>query len=290
MIFKPWIPPQPQPGLLPQPPPEPPPCPQMDPPPPPLPALPVGHQPFGPAWVMDDLSLLNIPCPSCHALHFMAECLTSSTNCHPLFGMCCLKGTRSLFPLAPVPNELHQLLTCPDPIGTTFLKHIRIYNSALALTSVGHELDESVNNGCGPYSFRLHGELSHKIGSLLPMADGPPVYAQLYLYNKDAATHYHANHPWNHNLDFANLGELQDMLYHSHPSIALFQHAYWHMRAMGPNQQHTMALHVDPNSDHRHYNLPAKSTTEIAVIIPGDGEIVLGSQDIILHLRHGNGL
>ncbi|KAI9429430.1 hypothetical protein H4582DRAFT_2065258 [Lactarius indigo] len=56
-----------------------------------------------------------------------------------------------------------------DPIGKNFRLHIQNYNSALAMTSVERKLDEFINQrGGGPYTFRLHGELIHRAGSLLP--------------------------------------------------------------------------------------------------------------------------
>jgi hypothetical protein len=38
-----------------------------------------------------------------------------------------------------------------------------MYNSVLAFTSLGAKVDESVTGGPGPYSFRIQGELYHKI-------------------------------------------------------------------------------------------------------------------------------
>jgi hypothetical protein len=43
-----------------------------------------------------------------------------------------------------------------------------MYNSVLAFTSLGAKVDESVTGGPGQYSFRIQGELYHKIGSLCP--------------------------------------------------------------------------------------------------------------------------
>ena len=53
-----------------------------------------------------------------------------------------------------------KLLTGQDPIAKSFRCHICTYNSALAMTSVGRHLDNSVNDGHGLYTFKLHGELT----------------------------------------------------------------------------------------------------------------------------------
>ena len=127
---------------------------------------------------------------NCHAFHWMAKHLTASSLANPRFVICCLSGKIVLPPLHPVPPELLHLLTAQDDISKSFHDHIRTYNNALTMTSIGRKIDESVNNGeqavnngFGPYVFKLHGELCHKIGSLLPPEGEPPVYAQLYIYD-----------------------------------------------------------------------------------------------------------
>jgi hypothetical protein len=94
----------------------------------------------------------------------MAEHLTASSNIHPKFGTCCLSGKITLPPLHQPPPELMQLLTSQDPVSKDFREHIHNYNNTLAMTSIGRKVDESINDGEGPYIFRLHGELSHKSG------------------------------------------------------------------------------------------------------------------------------
>lgn len=47
---------------------------------------------------------------------------------------------------------------------------------------VGGRVDNSINNGEGPYIFRLNGQNHHLSGSLLPM-DGTLKFSQNYIYN-----------------------------------------------------------------------------------------------------------
>ena len=54
-----------------------------------------------------------------------------------------------------------------------------------AFTSLGGKVDRSVNNGTGPYVFHLNGQNYHRIGSLLPIEGGKPIFAQLYNYHRD---------------------------------------------------------------------------------------------------------
>jgi hypothetical protein len=55
-----------------------------------------------------------------------------------------------------------------------------MYNSVLAFTSLCAKVDESITKGIGPYSFRIQGELYHKIRSLCPAEGQHPQFAQLY--------------------------------------------------------------------------------------------------------------
>ena len=58
----------------------------------PAPYPPAG-QPFIEANIeYNNLGMLAVICPYCHALHFDCEKLRSSWVNHPKFGMCCLQG------------------------------------------------------------------------------------------------------------------------------------------------------------------------------------------------------
>ncbi len=85
--------------------------------------------------------------------------------------MCCENGKVLLLNLLTTPQELEVLLTSKESSAVKFRDQIRMYNSVLAFTSLGAKVDESVTGGRGPYSFRIQGELYHKIGSLC-LAEG----------------------------------------------------------------------------------------------------------------------
>jgi hypothetical protein len=208
--------------------------------------------------------------------------------------MCCLSGKISLPPIHQPPPELLDLLTTQE--DNTFRKHIRNYNNALAMTSVGCHIDHSLNQDGqpAPYSFRIRGELIHRVGSLLPPPGRDPVFSQLYISDsqaeREAAHNTHLSNAWNANLTSATLCTLQDMLYRNHPGVRRFIQANELTRAMPPEQQCQIALHFDPGCDRRRYQAPDASVNEIAVILPGDGDQASGSQDIILYRTHGRGL
>jgi len=52
-----------------------------------------------------------------------------------------------------------------------------LYNRALTFTSLGAEQDHEINDGSGSPIFRIHGELKHWSGSLLPQQGQ---YASIY--------------------------------------------------------------------------------------------------------------
>jgi len=52
---------------------------------------------------------------------------------------------------------------------------------------LGVKQDFTINDGCGPPVFCIHGELKHWSGSLLPDVGYPTAYAQLYIYDPETA-------------------------------------------------------------------------------------------------------
>ena len=148
------------------------------------------------------------------------------------------------------------------------------------------EVDNAVLNGRGPYSFRLHGAMYHKMGSLHPQDGQQPVYAQLYIYDDQAALA--ARNSRNPNLDPFLMAELQQMLIANNPFVPLYKQAYQIMQESPPELQSNlqMSLVLQQGDDRRRYNLP--TVDEIAAIIPGTGEEdVDHNRDIVLHYKHG---
>jgi hypothetical protein len=63
------------------------------------------------------------------------------------------------------------------------MKNISQYNFLFAFTSIGVDIERSVNDGRGPPLFKIHGQVYYHVGSLLPPDDGPPKFVQLYIYD-----------------------------------------------------------------------------------------------------------
>ena len=68
-------------------------------------------------------------------------------------------------------------------MSSRFMKNIRQYNCLFSFTSMGANIDRSMNDGRGPPVFKICGQIHHRIGSLLPPDGGDPKFIQLYVYD-----------------------------------------------------------------------------------------------------------
>lgn len=126
-------------------------------------------------------------CGFCGAFFWYRErCVATSTKTDVRYNLCCREGRVCLPALQPPPQLLKMLLSpnaCPD--SNHFRDLIRTYNSLLSMTSIGCHVDEHINNGSAPYVFKISGEVYHRIGSLLPVADCRPSFLQLYVFDTE---------------------------------------------------------------------------------------------------------
>ncbi len=252
-----------------------------------LAAIPKACRPYHDPAQRFSLGPMSVECPHCHALHFKSERLTNSSNIRPKFGLCCLQGQIQLPPLAEPPQLLRKLLTSSTPRARNFREMIRQYNCAFAFTSVAVNVDEAVlRGGGGPYSFKIHGALHHHMGALHNREGRKPSYAQLYIYDEQAALA--ARNTRNPNLNNALMADLQDMLNSNNPFVPLYKQAYQIMQETPPELQANVrvALVLQPGDDPRRYNLP--TANDVAAIIPGSGEEDVDEHRGIM-LRYKNG-
>ena len=153
----------------------------------------IARRPYSEPVVRHDLGRMEHTCPKCGALHWLDERVqkAGSTTLHPLFGMCCSDGNIRLPAPPPPPEPIKQLFSASTPEAQHFRQNIRQYNSALAFTSLGAQVDDGVNRGGGgPSVFKIHGEQHPKIGSLLPSDERTPVYTQLYTIDSRAVQNH----------------------------------------------------------------------------------------------------
>ncbi|KAH9958685.1 hypothetical protein BGW80DRAFT_1184546, partial [Lactifluus volemus] len=228
---------------------------------------------------------MSIICNGCNAFHWLGERLSRSSQRKPEFGMCCNRGLIEIKLEDPPPNELQQLFLGEDTLSRNFRSSIRQYNAALAFTSLGVDIVDSVNRDSrGPYVFKIAGELCHRSGGLLPLDGEQPSYAQLYIYDPQQALNNRMSR--NNNLSEEIMHKLQTMLAEHHHYAHVYRHAHQILMTLNSHNENDLSLRLCADVRNRHqYNLP--SSDEIAVIIPGDGTATTDSRDIILTLHTG---
>jgi hypothetical protein len=108
--------------------------------------IPLAHHEFDGSHrgLRHTLGEMTIVCGKCGALHFLEKRAASSSCANPQFTLCYTQGKVTMPPLAPPPEPLRQFLTSKKMDAKDFRQHICSYNSVLAFTSVGANLDTSV--------------------------------------------------------------------------------------------------------------------------------------------------
>lgn len=117
----------------------------------------------GPPIEYNEFRPCRCVCTACHARFRFEERLSTSTRrSGPLYHRCCMGGRVRLF----IPRDypyIRQLFS-----DQHFLNNIRAYNQMFAMTSLGANIDESVNTGRGPYIFKVSGHIYHRIVRMCP--------------------------------------------------------------------------------------------------------------------------
>ncbi|GJV27623.1 DNA helicase [Tanacetum coccineum] len=103
-------------------------------------------------------------CRHCGAMFWECEKVVSASHTSELGYNKCCHGGRIVLRLPPeYPQYIEELYE-----NAHFMDNIRAYNQMFSMTSLGANVDKSINNGKGPYVFRISGQLYHWIGSLCP--------------------------------------------------------------------------------------------------------------------------
>ena len=131
------------------------------------------------------------------------------------------------------------------PQAKDFRCNIVQFNASLAFTSLGVKVDETLLN-CGPPVFRIHRELRHLSGSLLPEESVAPCYSQLYIYDAEEAYRQHISR--NDNLSLHTMHLLQRVLSTYNAYSPIYHHAY-EILHMYDGLDYTVRLCVTPGND-----------------------------------------
>ncbi|XP_076935450.1 uncharacterized protein LOC143602118 [Bidens hawaiensis] len=120
-------------------------------------------------------------CEFCDAFFWFDECAIATSTRHRLkYTQCCRGGRVALpYPRRPYTSIIH-LFQQDD-----FMSKIRAYNSVFSMTSFGAKIDDTVNQGSGPYIFKISGQVHHWLGTLCPPPNQRPLFLQMYVYDTD---------------------------------------------------------------------------------------------------------
>ncbi|CAN6891906.1 unnamed protein product [Brassica oleracea] len=230
-------------------------------------------------------------CTFCQAYMWYGERIGKRRrSSNPVFTMCCKRGKVVLPRLANPPMELMTLLCKGDELSKHYREFIRAYNMMFSFTSLGGKIDHSINNGRGPFVFRMSGENYHRIGDIVPEPGQAPKFSQLYIIDtlneiKNRLDAYAGS-------DRAAAKKLREplvlllknMLDQCNPHVKAFRSARDRFDVEG-STGYRMRLIETRQSDGRTHNLP--TANEVAVLIPGDFVLNMETRDIVLESTSG---
>uniref|UniRef100_A0A183GJT5 Helitron_like_N domain-containing protein n=1 Tax=Heligmosomoides polygyrus TaxID=6339 RepID=A0A183GJT5_HELPZ len=210
-----------------------------------------------------------------------------------VYNMCCNLGKVSVNVCENFSVLLQQLYTATGSESIQFLKHIQNYNNSLAMASTTAQLENS--SGGGPYCFRVHGQIYHRIGALRPLAGNPPQCAQVLIMDTEEAAAELAGRDVNRECDRATFAVLYQLLQTVDPYVQAYQlmdevareeeqRAVEAQRTQRPVRMVFCQLNTD---DHRRYNIA--TANELAVVHVGNDEKIPGERYVVVYER-GQGL
>ncbi|UYV73327.1 hypothetical protein LAZ67_10002739 [Cordylochernes scorpioides] len=202
-----------------------------------------------PSVVIDKMDKL---CKFCDAFKFKNETP----------GMCCAGGKVKL-PELHLPPE--PLSTCNKPIKAFLEKHSRKYNSCFQMTSFG--ATEIIRDNYMP-TFKVQGQICHRVGSLLPLPDSDHKFLQIYFMGTTDDQHK------SRNCVFIT------------KSVRSTQRLFKTTIERMPTDDYVVVIRADktPAGQHeRRFNAP--TIDEVAILIVGEE---FNSRDIVIHRRDDN--
>ncbi|KAL0284783.1 UNVERIFIED_CONTAM: hypothetical protein Sangu_2809100 [Sesamum angustifolium] len=192
----------------------------------------------------------------------------------------CCKGGKVDIPEIPVPTQLLNLFTDDSAEGRIFRQNIRAYNHVFSFTSMGVALDENLpafNQGI--YTFRAHGLIYHRIGTLLPPPGMRPRYLQMFIYDTDNELEHRLQESGG--LDPELIEKIRQILDAHNPFVKIFRQL-----AQRADIHDCRLLIREKPGTHLQYTLPTSS--QVAAILVGGEELMEASdRDIIVQTVGG---
>ena len=242
------------------------------------------------------LGKFNQVCKPCKAIYFQFE-----RNYSQNYTKCCMEGKIKLtLPRAP-PQFMQNWINKSDRgMGKNFKEKIRNYNNMIALGSMGFQ--RANVPGTGPYCFKIHGEVYHRVGPLHPACDAGSEdslrrYAQLYMVDAEIANKHRSGLKVNDGVDSAIVRKLDEMMRQINPYVRSLRMLKEVEEAEKENAEKEgrspmeVILHLaseeelDPNKHNKKiYNRP--TCNEVALVFCSDDGAPPSFKHIAIHPRN----
>ncbi|UYV77959.1 hypothetical protein LAZ67_15003037 [Cordylochernes scorpioides] len=218
-----------------------------------------------PSVVIDKMDKL---CKFCDALKFKNETP----------GMCCAGGKVKLPELHLPPEPLSTLISGATSQSKHFLRNIRKYNSCFQMTSFS--ATEIIRDNYMP-TFKVQGQICHRVGSLLPLPDSDHKFLQIYFMgNTDDQVNQRCR--FNSSTNQEIVSSLQNLLDQHNELVRLFKTAIERM----PTDDYVVVIRADKTlAGHHERRFNAPTIDEVAILIVGEE---FNSRDIVIHRRDDN--
>lgn len=163
---------------------------------------------------------------------------------------CCRNGLIKIH-MPSVPDELRRLFTSQvDMDAKYFRKNIRYFNSHFSFATLGVKIDRKVANaaGTGVYTFRIQGQVYHKLDQLSDGNNGPR-HMQLYFYDTDYDIQHRVKR--SPHLDVGLMRNILDIL-GNNPYVTTFRM----LGGVKNLDEYKIELNTNIEVDQRRYNAP----------------------------------
>lgn len=162
---------------------------------------------------------------------------------------------------------------------------ISVFTTQCSHSRVGAIIDHSITSGNGPPAYRIHGQLFHRIGSLIPMPGKPPQFLQMWIVDTDNEVTNRmktmTRRKPSEALEEDIIIGLTNMLDKNNCLSKFFLKARDRYKS-NECQDFTIRL-VCQKGKGRQYDLPKIS--EVAGLILGDVTATVGYRDVVLELQ-----
>ncbi len=182
--------------------------------------------------------------------------------------------------LEPPLEPLRRLLTGNETNAKDFRRCIHSYNSVLAFTFAGANLDTNVAQP-GNYIYCLHDELYHRMGSLLPQLGKVRKFAQLYISDLHVELDGRMGNFGGLNRD--TMQSLQMMLHACNPHASIYRMVVEWLQ--GGAVELSLHLVNDHHTNLQRYNAPI--INEVGELMVGGDVDEIDARNIVVRSTNG---